>query len=221
MCRIPIGTDGDAPLSKRPPVAQAEMTVAARRRIFCSQERIDCVPIICNGWAAAVERLPTGRRQILSFRLPGDLLSASTLLRSRVEHDVEALTAVSCRVFDRAGLWDRLLICPDALSSFMNNCAEEQRRLEELVLDLGRRKANQRVARLILELMERLTSERASREKTFNFPLRQSQIADATGLTGPYVNQVLKAFRKKGLIKFEKRSLTVLDQEKLRRMIDH
>jgi len=220
LCRILIEAGIDAPLSKWPPIAQVGKTIAARRRFFRSQEHVDSIPIICDGWAAVAEFLPNGRRQILSFLLPGELLSSSTLFESCVDHDVEALTPICYRLFDRAGLWERLVTDPKALSSFVNDCAEEKHRLDELVLDLGRRKAHQRIARLILELMDRLARRSAVREPTFNFPLRQSQIADATGVTAAYVNQVLKGFRGKRLIKLEKRSLTVLDVARLRRLID-
>jgi len=220
LCRVLIEAGVETPLSDRPPVAQSEKTAAARRRFLRSQEQTDVVPVICDGWAAVAEYLPSGRRQILSFLLPGDLVSASILFDSRIPHDVEAITPVAYRTFDRGGLWERVLARPEALSSFINGCVEEKHRLDELVLDLGRRKASQRVARLILELTDRITRHGAVPEQSFNFPLRQSQIADTTGLTAPYVNQVLKEFRDKRLIRFEKRSLTVLDSAKLRRMID-
>ena len=178
------------------------------------------MPVICDGWATVVEYLPSGRRQILSFLLPGDLVSTNILFENRICHDVEAVTAVCHRTFDRAGLWETLVARPEVLESFVKNCVDEKHRLDELVLDLGRRKAKQRVARLILELTSRLAEHRAVRGQTFNFPLRQTHVADALGLTAPYVNQVLKAFRKRRLIKLEKRSLTILDAAKLHRMID-
>jgi len=214
LCRLLLDSGIDAPVSGRSPIVQAEKTVSARRRIFRSREQIDGVPIICDGWIAITAYLPNGRRQILSFGLPGDLLSGGILFESRVDHNVEALTLVRYRSFDRVGLLEHLMVSQEFLSSLVRGCAEDVHRLNELVVDLGRRRADQRIARLILELMERLTSEHATRAQTFHFPLRQSQIADALGLTAPYVSLVLKTFRTKGLIKFEKRSLTVLDAAK-------
>jgi CRP/FNR family transcriptional regulator, anaerobic regulatory protein len=220
LCRILIDAGIEAPISNREPLAQFEKDITARRRMFRSKEQTDSVPVICDGWAAAVEYLPSGRRQILSFLLPGDLVSTNVLFENRVYHDVETITAVCYRTFDRAGLWEALVTRPELLESFIRNCVEEKHRLDELILDLGRRKADQRVVRLILELMERLTKYRAVSDQTFDFPLRQTHIADALGVTAPYVNQVLKALRKKHLIKFGKRSLTIPDPAKLRGMVD-
>jgi len=52
------------------------------------------------------------------------------------------------------------------------------------------RSAEQRVARLILTLMDRLEKWGMVRDQAFNFPRRQTHVADALGLTTPYVNQV-------------------------------
>ncbi len=220
LCRILIDAGIEAPISNREPLLQFEKNITARRHLFRSKAQTDSVPVICDGWAAAVAYLPSGRRQILAFLLPGDLVSTNVLFENRFYHDVETITPVRYRAFDRAGLWQTLVARPEVLQSFVGNCVKEKHRLDELILDLGRRKAAQRVARLILELMERLTKYRAVRDQTFDFPLRQTHIADALGVTAPYVNQVLKALRKRHLIKFGKRSLTVLDPAKLRGMVD-
>lgn len=220
LCRVSVDAGIEAPISNRQPLVQFEKSTTARRRMFRSKEPTDSVPIICDGWAAAVEYSPSGRRQIHSFLLPGDLVSTNVLFENRINDDVEAVTPVRYRTFDRAGLWEALVECPDARESFLKRCVEERHQLDHLILDLGRRKADQRVARLILELIDRLTKHRAARNQTVDIPLRQTHIADALGVTAPYVNLVLKAFRKKHLIKFDKRSLTVLDAARLRSTVE-
>ena len=199
--------------------AQFEKSAAARRLILRSREPISSVHVICRGWAATSEYLRDGRRQILSFALPGDLVCAS-LFADVSRYNVEAVTRVYYRSFDRAALCAAVHTRPDLLDSITRLAANQMERIAELAVDLGRRSAAQRVARLILTLMDRLQKSGMVRDQTFNFPLRQTHIADALGLTTPYVNQVLNAFRNKGLIGFEKRSLTVLDAARLYAMID-
>ena len=82
---------------------------------------------------------------------------------------------------------------------------------------------NERIARLILNLAERLsqrdmirTTENSAIE--MEFPLRQHHIADATGLTPVHVSKVLSEFRRGGLIKISDRSLTILDPAGFRRV---
>src|SRR5262245_15284135 len=52
-----------------------EHIVPARAQICLPTTWWDVVPIICSGWAMSSLRLPQGRQQILSFLLPGELMS--------------------------------------------------------------------------------------------------------------------------------------------------
>ncbi len=218
LCDMLLDAATNRPLSDAAP-AQLEKSAAARRLILRSREPISSVHVICRGWAATSEYLRNGRRQILPFALPGDLVCAS-LFADVSRYNVEAVTRVNYRSFDRAALCVATRTRPDLVDLITRLAASQMERIAELAVDLGRRSAAQRVARLILSLMERLEKSGMVRDQAFNFPLRQTHIADALGLTTPYVNQVLNTFRRKGLISFEKRSLTVLDAPRLRAMID-
>jgi len=218
LCRVLISAGLEAPLPNRPPVAQAEHNAAARRPIFRSNERMTHVPVICDGWACAAEHLTNGRRQILSFVLPGDLISTNLLFEPFVRHEIEAITAVRYRGFDRVGLRETMAANPDVLDKLSQEWIAEREGIAELAIDLGQRMADERIARLILDVTERLERRTAARAQTFAFPLRQTQIADALGLSPVYVNRVLNDFRQSGLVKIEHRSLTILDAAELRRL---
>ena len=56
------------------------------------------------------------------------------------------------------------------------------------------------------------------RGQAFEFPLRQHQIADATGLILVHINRVLVDFRRKGLIELDGRRLTILNADELYRI---
>ena len=64
------------------PLGVIAQTVPARRTICHPNEQSEFVPIICEGWAAISTALPGGRRQILSFLLPGDIVSTAWLVGS-------------------------------------------------------------------------------------------------------------------------------------------
>ncbi len=102
---------------------------------------------------------------------------------------------------------------PDLLSVFCKAWVEEKTRADQLIVDLGRRTADERIARLILGLAERLARRDKARgaPTEFEFPLRQHHIADAIGLTPVHVSKVLSEFRRNGLINISERSITILD----------
>ena len=77
-------------------------TVPARRTIFHPKEWSEFVPIICSGWSVSSIALPDGRRQILSFLLPGDAVSTAFLFGPLSGRHVEAVTEVTYRKFKRS-----------------------------------------------------------------------------------------------------------------------
>ncbi len=195
------------------PVQQPVHTAAARRTICRQQDLHDSVPVICGGWAASVVMLTDGSRQILSFHLPGDIVSTAFLFEPQPHCLIEAVTDVRYRTFQRGELKAALLNRADLFDKLSKAWIEEKHRADQLIVDLGRRSADERIARLILNLAERLARRGMTQasDTEMDFPLRQHHIADATGLTPVHVSKVMTEFRRAGLIKINDRSLTILD----------
>ncbi len=190
----------------------------ARRLIWRAGETLERVPVICQGWAATSATLSDGRRQILSFLLPGDLVSAALIFEPVSQSSVDAVTDLRYRAFPRAELKQALGRTPDLLAIVSRISADENARAERLAIDLGRRGAAARIASLILALAERLRRRGMMPDKTMDFPLRQHHIADAVGLTVVHVGNVLAEFRRAGLLEINERSLTLADQPGLSRI---
>jgi CRP-like cAMP-binding protein len=166
--------------------------------------------------AAAV--LSDGSRQILSFLLPGEIASASLLLGPVAPYLVETITEVRYRCFRREELRAMALAQPASLERFLSVWMERKQHAHQLAVDLGRRPADQRIARLILGLRNRLATRGMVQGQTMDFPLRQHHVADATGLTSVHVSKVLSEFRRRGLIEVHDRSLTILAPEEFQRI---
>ena len=207
-------------LPGEPPLESTVHTIPARRTICHPKEWSEFVPIICQGWAVSSIILPDGRRQILSFLLSGDLVSTACLLEPMLGLTVEAVTEVTYRKFKRSEIKAFLFEHPDLLELFAKTWIEERMQGDQLALDLGRRTADERIARLILNLAPRLAKRGMANGPTMDFPLRQRHIADATGLTPVHVSKVLGEFQRAGLIEINSRSLTIINETELRRAAD-
>jgi CRP/FNR family transcriptional regulator len=193
----------------------AEYSIPARRVIFRQR---DMVPFICRGWAAAAVTLSDGSRQILSFLIPGDIVSSSLLFGPAAHCMVEAITEVHYRCFRREDLKSMLLTDPEMLDKISRLWIDGKLRAHDLAVDLGRRTADERIARLILGLKDRLTGRGLAQGETIDFPLRQHHVADATGLTAVHVSKVLSEFRRRGLIEINDRCLTILKPAEFQRI---
>ena len=61
---------------------------------------------VLHGWAFRYKMLDDGRRQILNFALPADMVGLQGTLMREMEHSVEALTPLTLCVFPRNKLWE-------------------------------------------------------------------------------------------------------------------
>lgn len=190
-----------------------------RRRLVCrAQDSVESVLFLCDGWAASLRALANGDRQILSFLLPGDIVSSALLFQSKPNILVESISDVSCRVFARQDVLGLLTGSDEAISQLSRIWMDEREQAARLAVDLGRRTAEERIANLLLGLMDRLALRGLVREGVIDFPLRQHHVADATGLTPVHVSKVLTDFKRRGLLQINDRFLQVLDETALRRI---
>ncbi len=193
-------------------------TIPARRTVWHPKDWTEFVPVICSGWAAASIVLSNGHRQILSFLLPGDLVSTASLFGPISGRSVEAITEVQYRKFRRDDIKVLLRKNQDMLDQVSKLMIDEREQADHLAVDLGRRMADERIARQILYLAKRLAKRGMMNGQTMAFPLRHRHIADATGLTIHHVSKVLAAFQRAGLISIANRSLTITNVTELHKV---
>jgi len=202
------------------PLQPERRITRARHTIYRAGEDLDGVPFVYSGWAARVRRLSDGRRQILSFILPGELMSASAIFCNRLSFFVEAITDVRYSISERAQVDEALARDPQLLRTWVSACLTEKAEVEELATDLGRRRAEERIARLFLQLRNRLQAREQIAGFSFEMPLRQQHIADATVMTVIHVGRVLAALRSDGILHLTDGALTITDLAALQRLSD-
>src|SRR5258708_22024323 len=78
------------------PLQQERQLARARHSIYRAGDVLEGIPVIHSGWAARVRRLSDGRRQILSFILPGALVSAGAAVSGPRGGFRRALTRLPC-----------------------------------------------------------------------------------------------------------------------------
>jgi CRP-like cAMP-binding protein len=218
LCGLLIDFKLDRSLAAGPPISQSQTEFSARRTIFHQNQTVDNVPIICDGWATATFKLSNGRRQILSFLLPGEMITCRLVFETQLHVTVDSITDGSYRAFDRAQLRTAMSNSPATFDRILSAYNAESSRADQLIVDLGRRSASERVAGLLIELWDRLEKLNKIDGNSVEFPLRQSHIADATGLTTVYVNKVLGEFRHEGMVDISDRFLQIHNMTKLRRL---
>lgn len=177
---------------------------------------------LCSGWAFRYILLPDGRRHILTFYLPGDLISPQAMYSHPLWFSVQALTEVTLSTFNRESLLLAVFEEPELRTRFASLCASSFENQDRRVVTLGRLPAVERVGMLFCNMESRFIQlNQVSEDGSFPFVLRQEHIADALGLTRVHVSRVLGQMRSDGIVKMEEGRMRILDRKWFDRLARH
>jgi CRP-like cAMP-binding protein len=169
---------------------------------------------VLAGWGFRYKTLEDGRRQILNYVMPGDLIGLQGTIMGEMQHSIEALSPVTLCVFER----DKLMTLYNRHASLAFDltwiAAREERILDEHLLSIGRRSALERAAYLLAYLHQRASALKLFNGRNF-LPITQQHIADTLGLSIVHTNKTLKKLAARGLIRWQERGCDILDGKAL------
>jgi CRP-like cAMP-binding protein len=169
---------------------------------------------ILSGIGFRYKLLHDGRRQILNYVMPGDLIGLQSGLIGEMQHSVEALSPLLLCVFERNRMNELFRDHPGLAFDITWIASREEQMLDENLLSIGRRSAVERAAYLIAFLSGRI---RTRQEKGL-IPITQQHVADTLGLSLVHTNRTLKRLADRGLIHWRDGGCEVRDAEGLARL---
>ena len=156
-----------------------------------------------------------GRRQVLNFVFPGDLIGLQGSLMKEMSHSIEARSKMTLCVFNRSDLFNFIHEHPQRGYDVTWMAAMQEHFLGEALTSVGQRSALQAVAWAILRLFERAQALEMTDEHTMRLPIRQQDLADALGLSLVHTNKTLGKLRERQLVGWSDGKITIPDPEKL------
>lgn len=196
--------------------ARPSRRVDEKRDLIRQGEIPHVIYLMKSGWACRYKLLRDGRRQIVDFLIPGDLCELNIYILSQIDHSIGAITPIEVVEIGRADFESVIEGWPEILKALWWQELVSKSCHREWIVNVGVRSATERVAHLLCEMFLRLESVGATTAYSCRFPLTQTDIADACGLTPVHVNRTLQGLRRAGLITLQHRSLTILDMEGLK-----
>ena len=196
-------------------VRQNVRRLRAREDIIREGERPTHISLILQGWACRYKVLEDGRRQIISFFLPGDLCDLNVFVLRQMDHSIGAITPLAYAEVRREA-FDSVAERPRVIQAMWWDSLVMAAVQREWTVNLGQRTAFERVAHLLCELFIRLRSVGLTHGSRCELPVTQAELADAIGLTPVHVNRTLQDLRGQGLIVLQGKELTIPDLERLK-----
>lgn len=191
--------DGIASASLDERMAQAGVRrLSAKEHIFCEGDARAHVFRIEEGVVAIYKTLPDGRRQIIDFSYPGDLIGLGVLEEHMLSAQATCAAKVRClsaSALERMAESDAHL----ALKLYKSVC-QELAATRSLLVTVGQRGAVERIAAFLVGLHRRTASHGSM---TVTLAMRRSDIADLLGLTIETVSRTFTKLREMRVIELE------------------
>jgi CRP-like cAMP-binding protein len=197
----------------------SEATVAAAgTELLRSGAQLNQPRVMLSGWAGLSVVLADGRRQLLDFVLPGDLVGFSLHPNAHAKTAVVCLTPVeSMKISVLEGCLETPERCSGLLAVLHTAQDHFENRLLNQIVRNGCQSAHEKLCSLLFELYTRLARAGLVENLSFELPISQIVIADAVGLSTVHVNRTFQLLKREGIIQTEAHRLTILNLPALRR----
>jgi CRP-like cAMP-binding protein len=176
--------------------------------------------LILSGITGRTVSFPDGRRQITAFHITGDFVDLHAMMLKVMDHNVVAFTSAKMAFIGHEVLRRISETQPHLLRLLSTIVAIDGAAQRVWIACLGRRSAEAHLAHLICEMFVRLEIVGLTSEWSFEFPVTQSMLADAVGLSVVHVNRTLMDLRRSGMVTWERQTVTIKDWQRLNRLAE-
>jgi CRP-like cAMP-binding protein len=170
---------------------------------------------VLRGWAVKYKTIEDGRRQVINFALPGDLIGLQASMFDAMQHSVEALTDVTLCILPRRKLWSLYQRFAGLAFDMTWLGAREESILGEYLLTVGQRRASERLAFILLDLFRRARRAGLTQKNKLMLPVTQYHLADTVGYSLVHTNKTLQRLRQAGCFEWQGNNFELLDEKKL------
>ena len=196
-----------------------QLKLTPKTTLYSAGTRPEFLYTLYEGWMALYQSTSSGKRQIMSFSLPGDFIGFQANGNGKIMHSAVSLTEATLCAFPRTRIKDMFAEQPMLTTQLSLMESRDLALCQHHLMSAGRRDSHESIAFLLLELFHRAKKRIPQRfnetENSIAFPLTQEEMGDAIGITNVHVNRIIREFMRDGLIHCQHKKLTILNEEKL------
>jgi len=212
LCKEVNGPDVDLRLPE---------TIVRNRRLFergellyRTDEPVRTIYAVRSGSVKTYVLTKNGRMQITGFHIAGELLGLGAIAAHYFTTEAMALeTTMVCEVpIEVLEVYSKEI--PSIRQQMLKILSQEILDNQELMLLLGKKSADERLATLLLSLSQRFRRRNYSPTE-FNLSMSRSDIGNYLGIAEETVCRVFTRFQSEGLLSSKQRQVQLLDLERL------
>jgi CRP/FNR family transcriptional regulator len=192
------------------PFQPSIVAYAANEAIYHQGEMASCAYTLRQGLIRLVKTLPNGRTQIVRLIRAGDSFGFDGFIGEPYNHSAIPLTDIEvCRL----PLNELLALKrqhPEIESAMMKRWIQHLREAEDMMVELGAKKASERLASFLIRWCEP-----SGFNDWIELPLSRGEIGELLGLTIETVSRFISDWKRQGLIEERQGRIHLLDAHRL------
>lgn len=192
-----------------------ELTVDRNTEILMEASDTPQIFTVLRGMGLRYKLTPDGRRQVLNFIFPGDLIGLQAPMLGELGHSVKSSTSMTLCAFNRKNFFDFFKSSVRRAYDITWLAASEEHFMGETLTTLGQRNAVESVAWAFVKVFQRGKALDLVTNNRMPMPFAQQDLADALGLSLVHTNKTIKRLRDRQLVNWSNGVLKIHDLEKL------
>lgn len=197
--------------------------LASGRFLYRQEDRPEAIYTVYKGWLCRLREISGGRKQVLSFIIPGDVITYSSIFMpgQRLSYGIKAISDVELCRFEANDFRRLIHQEPHFLKPYHEDLAEYLEAVTCRLADLGQQSARARLGHLFADLYKRHEKRGMLVGGCFDLPVSQEMLANKLGMTKAYLNRTIGLLRREGLISLEDGRLHIHSLEKLQKFAEY
>jgi CRP-like cAMP-binding protein len=192
----------------------------AQEDIVCEGDRPTIVCLILEGFACRYATVASGRRQIMSFHIPGDIPDLQSLFIKVMDHNLATLVPTKVALIPHDAMRNLIDRNHRVAHLLWRDSLVDAAIFRKWIVGIGRRTAFARFAHLVCEFATRMHAVGLMEADVCAMPFTQADMADALGLSSVHVSRVLGRLRKQSLFTWQDGVLTIKNWQRLQEVAE-
>lgn len=185
--------------------------------VYRSHDAFNSVYAVRSGTIKTFTINEQGSEQVTGFYFPGEIFGMDGIGNNRYKSSAVALeTSAVCEIPFNA-MEDLSLKLPSLQRRFFQLMSKEITGEQQLASLLSTNTSEERIAAFLLSVSSRNVRRQLS-ATTFNLSISRTELASYLGLTLETASRIFSRLQKDGVLKLDKKEITILNMDKLREL---
>ncbi len=195
-------------------IIQRGATLPKGQVLFHAGHKFEAVYAVRSGSFVSTSTNEEGQEMVTGFYLPGEIIGLDAINSGKHPTTARALetSSVCALPFDK--LQELAAVIPSLQQQLFKVMSSEIQAEHELMMLLGRKSADERMAAFLINLSQRFKRRGLAADR-FRLSMTRSHIGSYLGLAVETVSRLLTRFSQEGIIDVQDREIAILDLARL------